>query len=157
VTTRSIASNHHQPLLDCLSSNIAWSSMSPTGHHWCAPTITGSTCCQVQRPYRYPQLQKDEPKQHCETMLEKGVIRPGTSPFLSFGAVGQEGRGLLEVLHRPTCAKTRHPRTTSPSLRSHELHIIALPSHVHDRLLRRHFDLQFVVVQAPATYSYCPC
>lgn len=99
VTTCSIASDHHQPLLVCLSSSMSWSSMSPTGHHWCAPTITESTYCQVQHPYCYPQLQKDEPKQQCTAMLEKGIIRLGTSPFLSSGAVGQEGRGLLEVLH----------------------------------------------------------
>lgn len=33
------------------------------------------------RPYRYPQLQKDELEAQCETMLQQGVIRPSTSPF----------------------------------------------------------------------------
>lgn len=33
------------------------------------------------RPYRYPQLQKDELEAQCATMLEQGIIRPSTSPF----------------------------------------------------------------------------
>jgi hypothetical protein len=33
------------------------------------------------RPYRYPQLQKDELEQQCEAMLQQGIIRPSTSPF----------------------------------------------------------------------------
>ncbi|WVZ84102.1 hypothetical protein U9M48_031165 [Paspalum notatum var. saurae] len=33
------------------------------------------------RPYRYPQLQKDELERQCATMLEQGIIRPSTSPF----------------------------------------------------------------------------
>lgn len=33
------------------------------------------------RPYRYPQLQKDELDVQCKTMLEQGIIQPSTSPF----------------------------------------------------------------------------
>ena len=33
------------------------------------------------RPYRYPQLQKDELERQCAAMLEQGIIRPSTSPF----------------------------------------------------------------------------
>jgi hypothetical protein len=33
------------------------------------------------RPYRYPQLQKDELERQCEAMLQQGIIRPSTSPF----------------------------------------------------------------------------
>lgn len=33
------------------------------------------------RPYRYPQMQKDELETQCETMLAQGIIRPSTSPF----------------------------------------------------------------------------
>jgi len=33
------------------------------------------------RPYRYPQLQKDELETQCSTMLQQGIIRPSTSPF----------------------------------------------------------------------------
>jgi hypothetical protein len=33
------------------------------------------------RPYRYPQLQKDELEAQCAAMLEQGIIHPSTSPF----------------------------------------------------------------------------
>ncbi|WVZ49317.1 hypothetical protein U9M48_000686 [Paspalum notatum var. saurae] len=33
------------------------------------------------RPYRYPQLQKDELERQCADMLAQGIIRPSTSPF----------------------------------------------------------------------------
>jgi hypothetical protein len=33
------------------------------------------------RPYRYPQLQKDELEQQCEAMLTQGIIWPSTSLF----------------------------------------------------------------------------
>ena len=33
------------------------------------------------RPYRYPQLQKDELEAQCTTMMAQGIIRPSTSPF----------------------------------------------------------------------------
>jgi len=33
------------------------------------------------RPYRYPQLQKDELEKQCEEMLQQGTIRASTSPF----------------------------------------------------------------------------
>jgi len=33
------------------------------------------------RPYRYPQLQKDELEKQCADMLKQGIIRPSTSPF----------------------------------------------------------------------------
>ena len=33
------------------------------------------------RPYRYPQLQKDELERQVKAMLAQGIIRPSTSPF----------------------------------------------------------------------------
>ena len=33
------------------------------------------------RPYRYPQLQKDELETQCAAMLQQGIIRPSTSAF----------------------------------------------------------------------------
>jgi hypothetical protein len=33
------------------------------------------------RPYRYPQLQKDELECQCVAMLAQGIIRPSTSPL----------------------------------------------------------------------------
>jgi len=33
------------------------------------------------RPYRYPQLQKDELERQCEVMLQQGLIQYSTSPF----------------------------------------------------------------------------
>jgi hypothetical protein len=33
------------------------------------------------RPYRYPQLLKDEIEKQCDDMLRQGIIRPSTSPF----------------------------------------------------------------------------
>jgi hypothetical protein len=35
------------------------------------------------RPYRYPQLLKDEVERQCADMLAQGIIRPSTSPFSS--------------------------------------------------------------------------
>jgi hypothetical protein len=35
----------------------------------------------VVRPYRYPQLLKDEIEHQCSAMLAQGLIRPSTSPF----------------------------------------------------------------------------
>lgn len=37
----------------------------------------------VVRPYRYPQLQKDEIEKQCEDMLAQGIIRNSTSAFSS--------------------------------------------------------------------------
>jgi hypothetical protein len=33
------------------------------------------------RPYRYPQLLKDEVERQCADMLAQGTIRPSSSPF----------------------------------------------------------------------------
>lgn len=35
------------------------------------------------RPYRYPQLQKDELERQRSAMLAQGIIRPSTSPFFA--------------------------------------------------------------------------
>ena len=35
----------------------------------------------VVRPYRYPQLLKDEIERQCEDMLQQGIIRASSSPF----------------------------------------------------------------------------
>jgi hypothetical protein len=37
----------------------------------------------VVRPYRYPQLLKDEIEKQCDDMLQQGLIRPSTSAFSS--------------------------------------------------------------------------
>ena len=37
----------------------------------------------VVRPYRYPQLQKDELERQCAAMLAQGIIRPSTSLFFA--------------------------------------------------------------------------
>ncbi|RLN06997.1 uncharacterized protein C2845_PM11G15240 [Panicum miliaceum] len=37
----------------------------------------------VVRPYRYPQLLKDEIEQQCSEMLQQGIIRPSTAAFSS--------------------------------------------------------------------------
>lgn len=42
------------------------------------------------RPYRYPQLLKDEIKCQCDEMLTQGII----------GAVGSQERRILAFLHR---------------------------------------------------------
>ena len=33
------------------------------------------------RPYRHPQLMKDEIKRQCQEMLQQGIIHPSTSAF----------------------------------------------------------------------------
>jgi hypothetical protein len=43
--------------------------------------LLSNTAPMAVRPYRYPQLQKDELEAQCATMLEQGIIRPSTSPF----------------------------------------------------------------------------
>jgi hypothetical protein len=44
--------------------------------------LPGSTPA-IVRPYRYPQLLKDEIERRCEDMLAQGIICPSTSPFFS--------------------------------------------------------------------------
>lgn len=42
--------------------------------------LPGTTPIAV-RPYRYPQLQKDELERQCWEMLAQGIIHPSISPF----------------------------------------------------------------------------
>jgi len=48
----------------------------------CIHLLPGTSPVAV-RPYRYPQLLKDEIEQQCTDMLRQGIIRPSTSAFSS--------------------------------------------------------------------------
>jgi hypothetical protein len=53
------------------------------------------------RPYRYPQIQKDELESQCATMLEQGIIGPSTSPFSAPILLVKTHDGHFELLVMP--------------------------------------------------------
>jgi hypothetical protein len=48
--------------------------------HMMIHLLPGTTLVAL-RPYRYPQLLKDEVERQCQDMLAQGIIQPSTSPF----------------------------------------------------------------------------
>lgn len=50
-------------------------------------------------PYRYPHYQKQEIENQVESMLQKGLIRPNTSPFFVSGITCQETGWIVAVLY----------------------------------------------------------
>ncbi|XP_066347739.1 uncharacterized protein [Miscanthus floridulus] len=75
-----------QPLMDLLLQQQSAIFDEPTGLPLVRPydhrihLLVGTASVAV-RPYRYPQLQKDELERQCAAMLAQGIIRPSTSPF----------------------------------------------------------------------------
>ncbi|WVZ93533.1 hypothetical protein U9M48_039504 [Paspalum notatum var. saurae] len=75
-----------QPLLDALLQHFTDVFQEPRGLPPARPYdhrihLLPGTAPIAVRPYRYPQLQKDELKRQCAAMLAQGIIRPNTSPF----------------------------------------------------------------------------
>jgi hypothetical protein len=83
---RAVATVPDQPLLDrhlrqfddVFAELCGLPPMRPYDH--CIHLLPGTAPVAV-RPYRYPQLQKDELEWQCDAMLTQGVIRPSTSAF----------------------------------------------------------------------------
>jgi len=84
--TRAVVTTDGQPLLDALLAQFAAVFEEPRGLPPARPyfhrihLLPGSAPVAV-RPYRYPQLQKDELERQCAAMLAQGIIRQSTSPF----------------------------------------------------------------------------
>jgi len=84
--TAAVTTDIQQPLLDRLLHQHAAIFEEPQGLPPARPydhrihLLPGTPPVAV-RPYRYPQLQKDELERQCEAMLTQGIIRPSTSPF----------------------------------------------------------------------------
>jgi len=81
-----VASDPHHPLLDELLIQHDAVFDTPRGLPPARPYdhrihLLPGTAPVAVRPYRYPQLQKDELERQCAAMLEQGIIRPSTSPF----------------------------------------------------------------------------
>ncbi|GJR81588.1 putative mitochondrial protein, partial [Tanacetum coccineum] len=57
--------------------------LPPQQDHEHAIVLKGGTEPISVRPYRYPQLQKDEIKRLVREMVDAGIVRPSTSPFSS--------------------------------------------------------------------------
>ena len=81
-----LAKGTEPALLECLLDSYADVFVAPTGlppARACDHRIhlKPSTEPVAVRPYRYPQLQKDELERQCEEMLQQGTIRNSTSPF----------------------------------------------------------------------------
>jgi hypothetical protein len=83
--TNSIAA---QDLLNLLLVEFADVFTTPTGllpprrHNHCIHLLPDTAPVAV-RPYRYPQLVKDELERQCHDMLQQGIIRPSSSAFSS--------------------------------------------------------------------------
>jgi hypothetical protein len=74
------------PLLDALLQQHTAFFAEPTGFPPARPYdhrihLLPGTAPVAVRPYRYPQLQKDELERQCAVMLAQGIIRPSTSLF----------------------------------------------------------------------------
>jgi hypothetical protein len=81
-----VAATPDQPLLDRRLRQFDDVFVEPCGLPLARPYdhrihLLPGTAPVVVRPYRYPQLQKDELERQCEAMLTQGVIRPSTSAF----------------------------------------------------------------------------
>jgi hypothetical protein len=81
-----VAPDPQQPLLDELLLQHGAVFDTPWGLPPARPYdhrihLLPGTASVAVRPYRYPQLQKDELERQCAAMLEQGIIRPSTSPF----------------------------------------------------------------------------
>ncbi|GJS62845.1 ty3-gypsy retrotransposon protein [Tanacetum coccineum] len=70
--------------------------LPPQRDHEHAIVLKGGTELISVRPYRYPQLQKDEIKRLVREMVDAGIVRPSTSPFSSpiVSCVRMRQRGL---------------------------------------------------------------
>ena len=84
---RSLAADPTRPLLNVLLQQYDDVFAEPQGLPPSRPYdhrihLLPGTAPVAVRPYRYPQLQKDELERQCATMLSQGIIRPNTSPFL---------------------------------------------------------------------------
>jgi hypothetical protein len=81
-----VSATDQQPMLDILLEQQGVIFSEPTGLPPACPYdhrihfLPGTEPVAV-RPYRYPQLQKDELERQCTTMLAQGIIRLSTSPF----------------------------------------------------------------------------
>jgi hypothetical protein len=81
-----VVSDPHHPLLDELLCQHEAVFDTPRGLPPARPYdhrihLLPETAPVAVRPYRYPQMQKDELERQCAAMLEQGIIRPSTSPF----------------------------------------------------------------------------
>jgi hypothetical protein len=80
------AADTGRPLLDRLLQQHAGIFTEPQGLPPARPYdhrihLLPGTAPVAVRPYRYPQLQKDELERQCAAMLAQGIIRPSTTPF----------------------------------------------------------------------------
>jgi hypothetical protein len=83
---RAVHAHQDRPLLDRLLQRFEQVFDEPRGLPPARPYdhrihLLPGTAPVAVRPYRYPQLQKDELERQVEGMLAQGVIRPSTSPF----------------------------------------------------------------------------